>query len=283
MNTVSLKLSSEEVNELKNFIKNGTLNEISTKNPYELLRIKNQEVSIVVYKSLKVVHNNSEASKAIISNILKKEEGYDYILGSDETGKGEWYGPLIIVATALSPPEIIALRELGVKDSKKMKKSQLMELANKLIKMRFKRHSVRIFPEKYNTRYKQFQKEGKSLNDMMAWAHSKAIQELLDKIEFKKAKVIIDKFDYEKTEFRLEKVDKKNLEIIQISGGESETSVAAASIIAKYLFEIEVDKLNEEYKIDLRSSQPEDIDPKILPNVAKTHFKNVSKFLDDKN
>jgi len=279
MKTTSLVINDLELEKLKALISKYKIKTIPVTNQYELLRIKDQEVSIVVYNSLKVVHNGSEASKSIINDILKKEEGYDYILGSDETGKGEWYGPLIVVATALSPQEIIEVRELGVKDSKTIKKPKLMELANELIKMKFKRNSVRIFPTKYNTRYKQFKREGKSLNDMMAWAHSKAIQELLEKIEFNNAKVIIDKFDYEKTEYRLEKVDKKNLEIIQISGGESETSVAAASIIAKYLFEIEVDKLNEEYDIDLRSSQPEDIDPKILPNVAKTHFKNVEKFI----
>jgi len=89
------------------------------------------------------------------------------------------------------------------------------------------------------------------------------------------AKVVIDKFDYDKTEYRLEKVDRTNVEIIQKSKGESEIPVAAASIIAKYTFEKEVDKLNEKYRIDLRKSQPKDIDKSILPFVAKLHFKNV--------
>lgn len=277
MATVSLKLSSKEIEELKKYIKKGILKEAPPTNEYELFRIKDQDVNIVVYTSFKVVHNGSDASKLIINRILEKEEGYDYILGSDETGKGEWYGPLIVVATALSPEDIIKLRELGVKDSKTIKKSQIMELASKLIKMKFERHSVQINPKKYNLRYAEFQREGKSLNDMMAWAHSKVIQELLDKIEFKKAKAVIDKFDFEKTEYRLEKVDKTNLEIIQKSGGESEIPVAAASIIAKYLFETEVDKLNDKYDIDLRSSKPEDINPEILSKVAKIHFKNVKK------
>ena len=60
--------------------------------------------------------------------------------------------------------------------------------------------------------------------------------------------MVIDKFDFEKTEFRLEKVDRTNVEIIQKSKGESEIPVAAASIIAKYTFEKEVDKLNIKYK-----------------------------------
>ena len=114
---------------------------------------------------------------------------------------------------------------------------------------------------------------------MMAWAHSVVIQKLLTTIEFEKAKVVIDKFDYDKTEYRLEKIDKTNLEIIQKSGAESETAVAAASIIAKYIFEREVDKLNNLYNIDLRNSKPKDLNPNLLSMVAKIHFKNVKQYL----
>ncbi|MCE7698806.1 MAG: hypothetical protein K8E24_008255 [Methanobacterium paludis] len=124
-------------------------------------------------------------------------------------------------------------------------------------------------------------RENKNLNDMMAWAHSAVIQDLLEKIRFKKAKVVIDKFDFEKTRYRLEKVDKTNLKIIQKSGAESETAVAAASIIAKYIFEKEVDKLNRKYNMNLRKSKPEDIKRDLLPEVGKIHFKNVKKCLKD--
>jgi len=102
------------------------------------------------------------------------------------------------------------------------------------------------------------------------------IKAMLKYVQAKKVKVVIDKFDFEKTEFRLETVDRTNTEIIQKSKGESEIPVAAASIIAKYTFEKEVDKLNEKYGIDLRKAQPDAIDRAVLPNVAKMHFKNVN-------
>ena len=145
--------------------------------------------------------------------------------------------------------------------------------------MDFQRYSVILNPRSYNKLYSKLQREGKSLNDMMAWAHSVVIKELIEKIEFKKVKVVIDKFDFEKTEYRLENVDKRNLEIIQKSGGESEIPVAAASIIAKYLFELEVDKLNEKYQINLRKVKPKDISLDVLPTVAKVHFKNIKNIL----
>ena len=64
--------------------------------------IKDGKVMIVVYKSGKVVHNGSEESEKILHEILKREDKYDFILGSDETGKGEWFGPLVVTATALT-------------------------------------------------------------------------------------------------------------------------------------------------------------------------------------
>ena len=277
--TTSLTLNNNEIKNLKNLISKRRLKEINPTTKYELLRVKNGKINIVLYKSGKLVYNNSADSKMLINAVLEKEKTYDYILGSDETGKGEWYGPLIVVATALSPEDILELRKLGIRDSKTIKKSKLMEMAEKLRKMDFKRHSIVLSPETYNDLYFKFQNENKTLNDMMAWAHSTVIQDLLKKIQFKRAKVVIDKFDFKKTEKRLSKLERTNLNIIQKSGAESETAVAAASIIAKYIFENEVDRLNIKYGVDLRKSKPQDIKQDLLPEVAKIHFKNVGECL----
>jgi len=273
--TTSLNLNKNEIKNLKNFLSKNKVKKIDTKSKYELIRVKDGEINLILYKSGKLVYNESNSSLNIINSVLEKEKEFDYIIGSDETGKGEWYGPLIVVATALTSKDILKLRKIGVKDSKTINRNKIFEIAKKLRNMSFERHSIILNPTTYNDLYVQFKIENKNLNDLMAWAHSSVIQNLLEKIEYCKAKVIIDKFDFEKTEYRLKNINRTNLEIIQKSEAESETPVAAASIIAKYLFEIEVNKLNEKYKIDLRSSNPKGINPKILPNVAKTHFKNV--------
>jgi ribonuclease HIII len=276
MSPASLTISDKELQKLKGYILKTNLTRVPVTSEYELLRIKDGKVMIVVYKSGKVVHNGSEESEKILQEILKREENYDFIFGSDETGKGEWFGPLVITATALTPEQIIELRKLGVRDSKTIKKAELMKLADKLFKMNFPRFTITLTPEKYNQMYTDFEKEGKSLNDMLAWAHSAVIKAMLKFVQAKKIKVVIDKFDFEKTEFRLEKVDRTNVEIIQKSKGESEIPVAAASIIAKYTFETEVDKLNEKYKIDLRKMSPDAVNRAVLPSVGKMHFKNVN-------
>ena len=279
MKVTSLTLKDEEIEKLKIFISKKGLKKVRPNNKYEMLRVKDEKISIVLYKSGKLVHNGSDESKGVVDAVLKREDLYDYILGSDETGKGEWYGPLVVVATALSPEDELKLRKLGVADSKTIKKSRLMEMAEKLRKMGFEHQSVVLLPETYNDLYSQFQRENKNLNDMMAWAHSAAIQKLLKKIQFKRAKVVIDKFDFKKTEERLSKLDRTKLKIIQKSGAESETAVAAASIIAKYIFENEVDKLNIKYGVDIKKSKPQDIKQDLLPEVAKIHFKNVGECL----
>lgn len=288
MGNISLIIDDQEIRRLKILISENTtkkLRTVPTTNEYELLRIKDGEISIILYKSGKLVYNGSQVSREVLDEILIRPEGYDYILGSDETGKGEWYGPLVVVATALNPEEIVELRLVGVKDSKTIKTPQIVKLANKIMEMDFPRQSIVLNPPTYNKLYSNFKKEGKSLNDIMAWAHSRVIQDILSKIEFEKAKVIIDRFDFEKTEYRLksidQKIDQNRLKIIQKTGAESEIPVAAASIIAKYLFESAVDGLDEKYGIDLRNSKPEEIKVELLPEVAKIHFKNVGKLLDN--
>lgn len=279
MGMSSLTLSDYEISKLKKFISENKLNTKSITNEYELLRVKDDKITLILYESGKLVYNDNYDTMEVLNSILQREKVYDYVLGSDETGKGEWYGPLVVVATALKPEEIIELRLLGVKDSKTIKTSKIIELAKKMLKMDFKRFSLVLNPPKYNDLYATFQSEGKSLNDIMAWAHTRIIKDLLAEIEFKKAQVVIDRFDYQKTEYRMRTLDQTGLEIIQKIGGESEIPVAAASIIAKYLFETEIDKLDEKFGLDLRNTKPEDVKPEILPEVAKIHFKNVNKVL----
>ena len=191
----------------------------------------------------------------------------------------DWFGPLVVVTTALKPYEINELRKLGVGIVKIFKKQQLLKIAKNILKLDFIYESIILPPKTYNMRYSELSKENKSLNDLMASANANVIQKVLGQIEFNNAKLIIDKFDYKKTEYQLENIDKTNLVVIQKSGAESETSVAASSIIAKYLFEKEVDKLDKEYGLDLRKSNPEDIDSAIISDVAKIHFKNVQKYM----
>ncbi len=279
---VSLSISISELEKLRNAILETGLKRSNPKNEYELLRIEDADISIVVYKSGKVVHNDTEASRRVIDKILERERDYDLLLGSDEVGKGEWYGPLVVVCAALTPPDILRLRKIGVKDSKLLAKTEIERLALEITGKKIVYRDVTLMPETYNKMYTEFQKEKKSLNDMMAWCHATAISSTLAYVSPGRTKIVIDKFDVKKTDLRLEsaKVKSENVEIIQSSKGDTELPVSVASIIAKYLFEKRVDELSKNIGVDLRHSKPAAIDPETLPRVAKLHFSNVRAVFD---
>jgi len=280
---VSISIDINELGRLRNYILSHNLKRIPTTNDYELLRIKDGEIDIVVYKSGKLVHNGSHASKEIIDFILTRERTFDYLIGSDEVGKGEWYGPLVVTAVALKPNDVARLRKIGVRDSKLLGKSEIERLTKEILASGVIYKNVVLMPETYNERYAEFRKEGKSLNDFLAWAHATAIKDVLSLVsdESTKIKIIIDKFDVEKTDIRLQraKVKQPNIEVIQSSKGDTELPVSVASILAKHSFEERVDQLNEKFDVDLRNNAPESLDRKKLPYLAKTHFKNILKLL----
>lgn len=279
----SISISFRELEKLKNYILATGLRRAPTTNEYELLRISDGEVNFVVYRSGKLVYDDTEATRKIIDAIMIEEKQvYNYILGSDEVGKGEWYGPLVVVCTALTPSLIKKHRKLGVRDSKTIGKKELFSLEKEISKDTFPKQISYFLPETYNKLYDDFRKEKKTLNDLMAWAHSAAIKKVLELIEYEKVKVIIDKFDIEKTYRRLYTIDNSKVKIIQKSKGETEIPVAVASILAKVRFENLVDSLDKKFNVDLRNSKPEDINVKVLPHVAKLHFKNVKRVITAK-
>ena len=242
---LSLKLSNEEVRKLKALVKSEKI-ELQTLNEYEALRVHSKGIFFVLYLSNKLVYEDNSETKKILDVILENKSGSKYFIGSDETGKGEWYGPLVIVGTCLTAVQISELRRIGVRDSKTLSIEKIFELAGTMLKLDIPRVSRVLSPEKYNGLYEEFQSEGKNLNDLLAWAHSEVVKDLIDKFGSMDIEVVIDKFDFRKTDSRLSakwrerSIDQSKIKIVQKSKGETETPVAAASIIAKSIFEKEV-------------------------------------------
>jgi ribonuclease HIII len=272
--TASIKLTAKEVERLRERIKAHCLKLVPEKSSYEALRVDDGVTVLILYKSGKFVHNESSVAEQIVSEVVGIDHSYDVLLGSDEAGKGEWYGPLVAVCAAAKPDEITALRKMGVRDSKTLRKKRLMELGERL-QEEITFRSVVLMPETYNMMYDGFRSEGKTLNDLLAWAHAAAIKDLLSSLKYKKAKLVIDRFDSKKTDERLAGLHRGDVEIEQKPQAESETQVAAASIIAKFIFEKNVTELDEKFGLDLRKTKPENIESALLPKVAKLHFKNV--------
>lgn len=266
----------KELEKLKGVILSNRLQKVPVTNSYELLRIKDNGISIIVYTSGKMVYENNSETMKIIDQILINETKFDFELGSDEVGKGEWYGPMIVVCACLRPIDINELRKLGVKDSKQLSISEIRRISRQIREKNIIWKSLILPPITYNQKIEEFRKENKNLNELLAWAHSAVIKDVLDKITYNNVQVVIDKFDVEKTYRRLQGIDRKKVTIIQKSKGETEIPVAVASILAKEIFEKEVDNMSKAFGIDFRNIDPKELPRDILERVAKTHFKNIS-------
>ena len=72
-----------------------------------------------------------EKNENSIYNNTISMKNYQYIIGSDETGKGEWYGPLVVCAVCTSNDDILKLKSIGVKDSKKLSTKEIFSLYEK--------------------------------------------------------------------------------------------------------------------------------------------------------
>ena len=202
-------------------------------------------------------------------------------IGTDESGKGDYFGPLVVAAVYVGGQEE-KLKELGVKDSKKLSDSKALELAEE-IKKRCEYDLVRINPGKYNALHEKFG----NLNILLAWAHARAIENLLGKVEARK--VISDQFGDEK--YLLERLMKKGkkVELVQMHRAESDTAVAAASVLARAEFLKSLEYLSKTYGIRFPKGATvvehagrmflAAYGPDRLKEVAKIHFKTTERIM----
>ena len=190
---------------------------------------------------------------------MTSEGTADYVayIGSDEAGKGEWLGPLVAAAVALSKQQRSYLVTQGVMDSKKIRLDVIIELAKVIPKSSLTYYAVTISPHSFNRLMREVKGEGRSLNDILAWAHSQAIGNVFEELTRNgisgKIKLSIDMFDKIKTEDRLKRMlDLRKFDLDHRPKAESETSVAAASIIARAVRELWIDDKSKELGLDLR-------------------------------
>lgn len=204
-------------------------------------------------------------------------------IGIDESGKGDFFGPLCIAGVYADSEGIKRLKSIGVKDSKDISDSQIIVIGNK-IKQNFIHHIVKINPLKYNELYSQFG----NLNHLLAWGHATAIEQLL--LKTKCSNVIVDQFADERVVIRALARKKLELTLTQRHRAEEDLVVAAASILARQTFLEGLHKLGEQFAITLpkgASSKTVKMGrefvqkngKEMLNQVAKMHFKTTLEVL----
>lgn len=215
-------------------------------------------------------------------------------IGTDESGKGDYYGPLVGAAVLVDERTAQLLSALGVRDSKTLSDKRVCALAEQVHRICGKRAAVvPIPPERYNELYRQFRAEGKNLNTLLAWAHTRALEDILSEYPLVRVTVLVDKFADERyiRDKLLEKGRQTNLDLVQLPKAEANIAVAAASVIARAQFLQWVERLSGQYGIEFPKGAS---DPRIieigeqlvarfgrdeLARVAKLHFKITERIL----
>jgi ribonuclease HIII len=250
---------------------------------------KGNKVVLQGNKELKIykkIYDSIFGEKLFNEEKPEEEPAYPYI-GTDESGKGDYFGPLVVAGVFITPSTGNFLRAIGIKDSKELNDFQIVRLAAEINKNpEVISDSVLISPEKYNELY---EKMG-NLNKIMGWAHSRVIENLLNKCNATEA--ISDKFGNEKIILDALQAKGRNINLKQVTKAEKFTAVAAASVIARASvvnwFKVQSKKI----KIEIPKGSSPEVENKamfILKNfgeatlkkMVKLHFKTSKKFFNN--
>jgi ribonuclease HIII len=160
-------------------------------------------------------------------------------IGTDEAGKGDFFGPLVTAGVYVDQRTAQLLRTLGVRDSKLVGDRELRGLATNIrnVVEDEARAVIIVAPRRYNELYMQMRSEGKNLNTLLAWAHTRAIEDLIGH-GLKPKFILSDQFgDKRYIENRL-MVDTRlsGVPVIQMHRAEADVAVAAGSILARDAF-----------------------------------------------
>jgi ribonuclease HIII len=272
--------------------------------PYTIFFAQKAKLSIAVYeKGPKVVVQGKETEDFVRfylePEILKEARiGYEEVLqpemfephfGIDESGKGDFFGPLVIAGVYVDREIARHLRSFGVTDSKRIgSHKRIRQLADGILRTSgLAANIVLIGPEKYNSLYEKFT----NLNDLLAWGHARVIENLLtQKPDCKRS--LSDKFANERVIQHALLKQGRQIKIDQRTRAESDIAVAAASILARDKFVRWLDSRGKQLGIALPKgvsgavkSAARAVVDKVgrdsLPTVAKMHFRTSAEVLGE--
>jgi ribonuclease HIII len=165
---------------------------------------------------------------------------------------------MVVAAVALTPTQSSDLRAEGVMDSKDLSLDRIGELAHVIVKISTALKTVIFPPDAFNALLKEFHDEGKNLNDLLAWAHAKAISQVVSELNLRRGtqqiRIVVDEFARFKTEERLARViNLDSVDLIQRPHAEDEIAVAASSIVARNAREDWIDEASARLELNLRT------------------------------
>lgn len=253
---------------------------------YTLFSAKNKpEFTITIYTNLTLLVQGTKSEEVYqeICKLIGLEIEYS-IIGSDEVGTGDFFGGVVVCAAFIDKKDLTKVKALGVKDSKLLSDTQINKIAQELIKL-IPYEVIVLSPNRYN----KLIASGNNLNKIKALMHNHALCLLSPKVKYDK--IIVDKFASEKNYYAYLKDENLIIEdnVTLLEKGESKVlSIAAASIIARFFFNKQIDDLSSKINYKLPKGAGSIVDKaikelmlkhgdKIFNDIGKTHFKNLKK------
>ncbi len=279
--------------------------------PYAIFQAEDNDTIITLYESGKamfqglsadieasmweMINNDSSNLEDFFDEPRKKEKEEDReipfdinSIGSDEVGTGDYFGPIVVSASYVSVNDIDFLTNLGVRDSKKLSDEKILEIVPQIVK-RIKYKTIILSNKEYN----KYHNEDMNMNKIKAILHNKVLYNLTHENDIKYDYIVVDQFESPKSYYNhLNDTDKIVKNITFITKAEDKClSVACSSLISRYIFIKEIDKLGEKYGIFIpkgASSYVDDIAIKlvskygknVLNDIAKLNFSNTKRILE---
>ena len=270
--------------------------------PYVVFQAVDNDTVVTMYESGKVMFQGKSADvdsamwiemdgaeKIVKERKEKDKEDMKYYntssIGSDEVGTGDYFGPIVVTASFVKKEDIPYLEELGIKDSKKLTDEKILEIAPKVAK-KIKYKSIILSNSEYNEKYKE-----NNMNKIKAIMHNKALYQMVSESKDYEY-IIVDEFAHEDRYYDY----LKSAPIVQrgitfITKAEDKNlAVACSSVISRYIFLKEFDKLSDSLHIPLPKGAGPQVDSigeeivekygkEKLNEVAKLNFANTNRIL----
>lgn len=283
--TFKFKASSEQVKEMIEYY-SGYL--ITNTSNYTIARAKVSNATITFYRTNVVLFQGSGARKEYLHwaeafNLeieeMPESEENDYselsVIGTDEVGTGDYFGPVVVCATYVSNDNIAKLRQLGVKDSKMLTDKQIIPLSLEIAQL-VPYSIIYLDAEKLNL----LSKKEYNLNFVKAYLHNKSINSILKKHpEVKYDAILIDEFTpKEKYLEYLKNTQNVISNITTIKRGEqAHIAIAASSILARAAFLREIQKISKEYDMPILKGAGSEVDRCAISFVKSFGWKEFFK------
>lgn len=254
-NTFTVEFKKDELESVREVLLANNWREEAHDNLYVIFRLRSPKGSVaMMYSSGKLVFQGREDFTSVISNIKKTDkevstEVFRPHMGVDEVGKGDYFGPLVVVSCFITEEFSKKVKLLGFADSKKFSDGKIKNLFDMVSDYPYYYSSV-LEPEVYNKQIEEY----RNVSILLAKQHTKVIEMGLLDLKEKGIKceyVVVDQFSTSKSRVSNELGELgKQCELIQHHKGESDIAVACASIIARGIFLQEWRKMNQKYDFE---------------------------------